>query len=124
MLEEVGEMATEQGSASASVVLENYLSVDRRRELRGVYMREQFADTFDLDGQLARLFQIGIVLEEIVEARAYQHYREPPADDRDETIKELFDEVREKSAEHRERQEMLVERFDADELARYRTGHA
>ncbi|GGL43897.1 rubrerythrin [Halarchaeum grantii] len=69
------------------------------------------------DGQLARLLQIGIVLEEVVEARAYEHYQRLPDAERDTRIEELLEEAREESAEHRERLEDLVERLDCDEDA-------
>jgi len=40
-------VAEEQGSASASVVWDDYLSEDRRRELRREFMREKLASAFD-----------------------------------------------------------------------------
>ena len=46
ILAEVGEIAEEQGSASAEVVLQEYLSPDRRRQLRREYMRERLATAF------------------------------------------------------------------------------
>jgi integrase len=46
ILEEVGEIAAEQGSASPEVVLRDYLSPDRRRRLRREYMRERLAAVF------------------------------------------------------------------------------
>ncbi len=46
ILAEVGEIAAEQGSASAEVVLQEYLSPDRRRQLRRQYMRERLAAAF------------------------------------------------------------------------------
>lgn len=46
ILEEVGEVAAEQGSASAEVVLQEYLSPERRRRLRREYMRERLAEAF------------------------------------------------------------------------------
>jgi hypothetical protein len=46
ILEEVGEIAAEQGSASAEVVLQEYLSPERRRRLRRDYMRERLAEAF------------------------------------------------------------------------------
>lgn len=39
-------VAEEQGSASASVVWDDYLSADRRRELRREFMAERLADAF------------------------------------------------------------------------------
>lgn len=50
ILAEVGEIADEQGSASAEVVLQEYLSPDRRRELRRAFMRERLAEAFEADG--------------------------------------------------------------------------
>ncbi|GGM71887.1 rubrerythrin [Halarchaeum rubridurum] len=75
------------------------------------------ASRVDSDGQLARLLQIGIVLEEVVEARAYEHYQRLPDDERDVRIEELLQEAREESADHRERLEAIVDRLDEDEDA-------
>jgi len=72
------------------------------------------APRVDSDGQLARLLQIGIVLEEVVEARAYQHYQRLPAEERDERIEALLAGAREESAEHRERLEALEADLDGD----------
>ncbi|MBX0288712.1 site-specific integrase [Halomicroarcula sp. F28] len=44
---QIQEVAEEQGSASASVVWEDYLSEDRRRELRREFMREKLADALE-----------------------------------------------------------------------------
>ncbi|MBX0288537.1 tyrosine-type recombinase/integrase [Haloarcula salinisoli] len=44
---QIQEVAEEQGSASASVVWEDYLSEDRRRELRREFMREKLALAFE-----------------------------------------------------------------------------
>ncbi|MFB6088122.1 MAG: ferritin-like domain-containing protein [Haloarculaceae archaeon] len=68
----------------------------------------------DSDDQLARLLQIGVVLEEVVEARAYQHYQRLPADERDEEIESLLASAREESAAHRHRLEALVAELDAE----------
>ncbi|MEE6208685.1 ferritin-like domain-containing protein [Salarchaeum sp. III] len=70
----------------------------------------------DSDDQLARLLQIGIVLEEVVEARAYQHYQRLPVDERDERIEELLADAREESHSHRERLEALVDELDAESI--------
>jgi rubrerythrin len=68
------------------------------------------------DDQLARLLQIGVVLEEVVEARAYQHYRRLPAAERDAAIETLLEDAREESARHRERLEELVAALDAESV--------
>lgn len=47
VLGSLDEIAAEQGSSSADVVLRNYLSESRARDLRREYMREQLADAFD-----------------------------------------------------------------------------
>ena len=47
VLESLDEIAAEQGSSSADVVLRNYLSDARARELRREYMRERLADAFE-----------------------------------------------------------------------------
>ncbi|WP_313691122.1 ferritin-like domain-containing protein [Halorarum halobium] len=68
------------------------------------------------DHQLARLLQIGVVLEEVVEARATQHYREMDAAFDDEIV-ELLDHAAEESAEHRDRLEELIEELDAESVS-------
>lgn len=70
----------------------------------------------DSDDQLARLLQIGIVLEEVVEARAYQHYQTLPEVERDAAIEGLLAEAREESAEHRRRLEALIDDLDAESV--------
>jgi rubrerythrin len=64
------------------------------------------------DHQLARLLQIGIVLEEVVEARSAKHARD--REDLDQAVQALLDEAAEESADHRQRLESLVETLDAD----------
>lgn len=44
---QIAEIAAEQGSASADVVWKDYLSEERRRELRREFMREELGDAFD-----------------------------------------------------------------------------
>ncbi|WP_115862859.1 ferritin-like domain-containing protein [Halorussus litoreus] len=66
------------------------------------------------DHQLARLLQIGIVLEEVVEVRAARHYDTLSPDERDAEIEALLEEAREESADHRERLESLIEELDAE----------
>ncbi|MGM0605229.1 MAG: ferritin-like domain-containing protein [Halobacteriota archaeon] len=70
------------------------------------------------DHQLARLLQIGIVLEEVVEARAYHHYQSMAAEERglDEEIEALLEEAAEESAEHRAALEDLIEGLEADSV--------
>ncbi|RBI64242.1 ferritin-like domain-containing protein [halophilic archaeon] len=71
------------------------------------------------DRQLARLLQIGVVLEEVVEARAARHYESLSSAERDdlrEDVRELLTEAREESAEHRERLETLVDELDAESV--------
>jgi len=53
------------------------------------------------------------VLEEVVEARAYQHVRSLEAD-LDEEVRALLADAAEESAEHRARLESLVDALDAD----------
>ena len=65
------------------------------------------------DHQLARLLQIGIVLEEVVEARASKHARDSAADLNDE-VRTMLDEAAEESAGHRDRLEGLVDELDAE----------
>ncbi|WP_142860843.1 site-specific integrase [Salinigranum halophilum] len=47
ILADIGEIAAEQGSASASVVLQEYLTTERRRALRREHMRERLAAAFE-----------------------------------------------------------------------------
>ena len=69
------------------------------------------------DHQLARLLQIGMVLEEVVEARAYEHHEALDDAVLDEEIVDLLEEAAEESAEHRRRLEALVAELDADPVA-------
>jgi len=64
------------------------------------------------DHQLARLLQIGIVLEEVIEARAARHARE--TDGIDESVRDLLEDATAESAEHRRRLESLVNELDAE----------
>jgi hypothetical protein len=67
------------------------------------------------DHQLARLLQIGMVLEEVVEARAAKHARAMEAD-LDEPVRALLSEAATESAAHRERLATLVDELDADPI--------
>jgi len=67
------------------------------------------------DDQLARLLQIGIVLEEVVEARAHHHYRGADAD-LDDEIEALLADAAEESADHRERLEQLIVGLGVDSV--------
>ncbi len=67
------------------------------------------------DDQLARLLQIGIVLEEVVEARAYHHYRSLD-EELDAEIEELLEEAATESADHRERLESLIADLDVESV--------
>ncbi|WP_255150551.1 ferritin-like domain-containing protein [Halorarius halobius] len=69
------------------------------------------------DHQLARLLQIGTVLEEVVEARAEKHYETLPDAERDVAIEELLREAAEESAGHRKRLEELMGELEADPVA-------
>ncbi|MWV39834.1 MULTISPECIES: ferritin-like domain-containing protein [Natrialba] len=72
------------------------------------------------DHQLARLLQIGVVLEEVVESRAAHHLESLPAEKRDavdEEVRELLVEANEESADHRERLEALIDDLDAETVA-------
>ncbi|WP_266077300.1 ferritin-like domain-containing protein [Haladaptatus caseinilyticus] len=71
------------------------------------------------DRQLARLLQIGVVLEELVEARAARHFESLPSREQDELhkdVRELLSESGEESAEHRERLESLIDELDAETI--------
>jgi len=58
------------------------------------------------DDQLARLLQIGVVLEEVVEARAAKHARDSVED---ETLVAFLEDAAAESATHRDRIEELIE---------------
>ena len=66
------------------------------------------------DHQLARLLQIGVVLEEVVEARAAKHATESDAIDGE--VRTLLESAASESADHRERLETLVEELDAETI--------
>jgi rubrerythrin len=64
------------------------------------------------DHQLARLLQIGVVLEEVVEARAAKHASE--SDDIGGEVRALLEAAVAESADHRDRLEGLVDELDAE----------
>ncbi|MFB6073496.1 MAG: ferritin-like domain-containing protein [Haloarculaceae archaeon] len=64
------------------------------------------------DHQLARLLQIGAVLEEVVEARAEKHASD--ADDLEPAVADLLEHAVAESADHRHRLETLIEDLEAD----------
>ncbi|MFC7155248.1 ferritin-like domain-containing protein [Halomarina halobia] len=66
------------------------------------------------DHQLARLIQIGMVLEEVVEARSAKHAQTMDDDELDPEVHALLEHAAEESAEHRERLEALVDELDAE----------
>lgn len=66
------------------------------------------------DTQLARLLQIGVVLEEVVEVRAARHYETLSPDERDADVEALLEGAREESADHRQRLEALIDELDAE----------
>jgi len=70
----------------------------------------------DSDHQLARLLQIGIVLEEVVEARSYHHYQSLDDGPLDPEIESLLEHAAEESADHRERLEDLIDQLDAESI--------
>ena len=69
------------------------------------------------DHQLARLLQIGMVLEEVVEARVHKHHETLDEEELGDEIVSLLGEAAEESAEHRRRLEELVDELDADPVA-------
>ncbi len=66
------------------------------------------------DHQLARLLQIGVVLEEVVEARAAKHARESDAVDAE--VRRFLEDAASESASHRDRLEALVEELQAETI--------
>ncbi len=69
--------------------------------------------------QLVRLLQIGVVLEEIVEARSYQHYKSISGenDKVDDELEELLKEAQSESAQHRENLEDLIDELNASTVS-------
>jgi hypothetical protein len=67
------------------------------------------------DDQLARLLQIGIVLEEVVEARAHHHSQSADAD-LDAEVETLLADAAEESADHRDRLESLISGLGVDSV--------
>ena len=67
------------------------------------------------DHQLARLLQIGVVLEEVVEARAAKHASESA--DLDSEVRAFMEEAAEESEGHRRRLEDLIDELDAETIA-------
>ena len=68
------------------------------------------------DHQLARLLQIGVVLEEVVEARSTRHHREMGGEF-DADTEALLREAAAESADHRERLEELIDELDAESVS-------
>jgi hypothetical protein len=66
------------------------------------------------DGQLVRLLQIGVVLEEVVEARAYEHGETLSHLDR--ATEDLLEHAATESAKHRERLTALIDELEADSV--------
>ena len=69
------------------------------------------------DHQLARLLQIGMVLEEVIEARARKHYETLGDEELDAEVVAVLEGAAEESGEHRRRLESLVDELDADPVA-------
>jgi rubrerythrin len=69
------------------------------------------------DHQLARLLQIGMVLEEVVEARANKHHETLGDDELDPETVALLEGAATESAEHRRRLESLVDELDVEPVA-------
>jgi hypothetical protein len=66
------------------------------------------------DHQLARLLQIGVVLEEVVEARAAKHARE--SKDVSDAVRAFLSEAATESAGHRDRLEALIDELHAESI--------
>lgn len=75
-------------------------------------------DSITSEQHLIRLLQVGVVLEEIVEARSYQHYQSLARDHDsiDDALEELFEEARDESATHRAHLETLINQLDANTI--------
>lgn len=68
----------------------------------------------DSDQQLARLLQIGIVLEEVAEARANNHRQSLPEPDAE--LETLLADAATEAATHRDRLEELIDELTADSI--------
>jgi rubrerythrin len=71
------------------------------------------------EDQLVRLLQVGVVLEEVFEARAEQHYQDLSTPEREEIGEEVIDlltEAKAESADHRQRLEALIDELDAETI--------
>ena len=68
------------------------------------------------DHQLARLLQIGMVLEEVVEARAHKHAQAMDEGELDPDVRALLEHAAEESADHRGRLEALVAELNAESV--------
>jgi rubrerythrin len=69
------------------------------------------------DHQLTRLLQIGMVLEEVVEARASKHYESLDPAERDADLEALLSEAADESARHRAELADLVDELEGDTVA-------
>ncbi|QGN06878.1 ferritin-like domain-containing protein [Halorhabdus sp. CBA1104] len=67
------------------------------------------------DHQLARLLQIGVVLQEVIEARSSKHIESN--DDLDGELHGLLEDAIEQANAHRQRLETLIGDLDADSVA-------
>ena len=65
------------------------------------------------DHQLARLLQIGVVLEEVVEARATKHTESDAIGDE---VRDLLESAAAESERHREQIDSIIDELDADTI--------
>jgi hypothetical protein len=65
------------------------------------------------DHQLARLLQIGAVLEEVVEARATKHCESDAIDD---DVRSMLEAAATESEQHRQRIDNIIDELDADTI--------
>ncbi len=74
----------------------------------------EFSEAVVSDHQLARLLQIGIVLEEVVEARAEQHLETLEVETAHPAMIALLEDAAAESHEHRDQLAKLVKQLDAE----------
>jgi len=92
----------------------------REKHVSGIARTTESEGTMSLqsplssDHQLARLLQIGAVLEEVVEARAAKHASESAEIDAE--LRSFLEEAAAESAQHRQRLETLIERLEAETI--------
>jgi len=77
--------------------------------------RVSLRDPVSSDHQLARLLQIGVVLQEVIEARARKHLES--TDDLEEDLESILEAAVDRANTHRGHLETLIDDLEADSVA-------